>query len=58
VVVAELSSELDEQDSPEERLSEHSVVSCETERVRRGSVVLECTSVINPVINPNPVYSH
>jgi hypothetical protein len=41
-----------------ERFSEHAVVSCETERVRGDSVVLECTSVINPIMNPNPVYSH
>jgi hypothetical protein len=37
-----------------------SVVSCKTEGVRRDSVALyfECTIVINPIVNPIPVYGH
>jgi hypothetical protein len=38
----------------------YSVVSCKTEGVRRDSscIVLECTIVINPIVNPIPVYGH
>jgi hypothetical protein len=36
----------------------YSVVNCETERVRRDSVVRDCKCAINPIVNPNPVYSH
>jgi hypothetical protein len=36
----------------------YSVVSCKPGRVRRDSVVFECTWAINPVTNPIPVYSH
>jgi aryl-alcohol dehydrogenase-like predicted oxidoreductase len=34
------------------------VVNCETERVQRDSVVIECKCAINPITNPNPVYNH
>jgi hypothetical protein len=38
----------------------YSVVSCKTEGSpeRLSCIVLECTIVINPIVNPIPVYGH
>jgi hypothetical protein len=73
-VVAELSSELVELESPEERLSwswdsvvrdscgckriNCELLGCQLYRVQRDSVVIGCKCTINPITNPNPVYSH
>jgi hypothetical protein len=42
--------------SRHERVQRRLSWSCDS--VVRDSVVIECTCAINPIINPNPVYSH